>query len=790
MKNQFLLLVFCLFLFSLYITNIYSEEEAIILKNIFNNLEESVVGTDIETNLKLTNMSSQPFIMVDLMEKVSYSIEQPLTSTMKDVTPYYGFWLYGGENKIPILLCAIQVDKSEVPPERQIKPENISYGQSVFICYFKIAFDLNRDYDFTNDKAFYQYFQMPYYNAGPSNQVEVPLKYTDGNMESDLIKYNYRFDIFLKRETTRDASSQLQSNFQIKPIPQAVTVYGLQSFETQINFGNETNKVWIVDENLNGVFDSGDIFAVDLNKDNEWDINSRFSVEKFKLNDTVNVSGKSYLVKEVNPIKSTIKITESKKEVKPRELFGIGSKAPVFARLDFISRKMLTTIDLKGKPYIFYYSSYFNQTQAKEIQNMVSILDKYIGMKKMSLIMVFDDSNFDKIIESLTMINKPYYLVRGSSERAGGRARDGEHILNGFKIDELTVHNKLVMIAVDRKGIVKYLNKNANLDNVVELCEILKPNSTKIIPSIRIFKLFGKKIVEEQPVKLKSTVEIALEWFNQNDKIVNQIFEQGRIIYLKGFCCEFGVYMKTIGENDVVRIPDLSSISYVRLPRFSVDRKVLYMLIYDLESQKTHIVAISKSGKHKDLIELDGSIISYDVSPDGLEIIYSKREETLAHLYRQKFGSNETIQISENNVGGNFPAYSPDGKWVSYCAQRKLRLYNIKTGERKILVDDELMKEFPEWSLDGKWIVYQASAEDEYLYDIYKVEVATGNVVRLTKELGTDANPYFSKDGSKIIFISERDTGTNNQTVYMLNADGTDVKRDVTADTGVFFPRW
>lgn len=267
------------------------------------------------------------------------------------------------------------------------------------------------------------------------------------------------------------------------------------------------------------------------------------------------------------------------------------------------------------------------------------------------------------------------------------------------------------------------------------------------------------------------------------------IFEFRHIVYISGFCCDISFFTKTLDKNDVVKIPPSNSFYWINFPRFSYDRKKLYLLIGDKNDNKQNIVSFSSSGETKDILSLYGTVVSYDVSPDESEVVYSQKGETLTHLYRNTIGSNETIQISESDVGGVFPAYSPDGKWVSYCAQKKLRLYNIKTSERKILVDDELMKEFPEWSPDGKWIVYQASAADEYLYDIYKVEVATGNVVRLTKELGTDANPYFSKDGSKIIFISERDTGTNNQTVYIMNADGKDVKRDVTADTGVFFPR-
>ena len=693
-------------------------------------------------------------------------------------------------------MSVIQVDESEVPKDKLINPQQITPGQLVSIYYFKIVFDLNKDYDFTNDKVFYQYFQMPYYNSGPTNQLELPIRYIDEKENENAIKLSYNIGLNLKTVPGRPPYSS-QIGLEKVPIPQSIIVYGLKVFETQINLGTETTYSWIVDENLNGVFDSNDIWAVDLNKDKEWDINSYFTIEKFKLSESVNINGKSYLIKEINPIHNSIKIAESKTPVKPREIFGVGSKSPQFARFDFISRKMITSLDIKGKPYVLYYiSRYFDQSNAKELQNVVSILDKYIGLKKMSLIFAFDDSNFDKIIEALSLVDEPYYLINASASEASKRSGvERKHLLNGFKIDEHTLSNQKALIAVDKNGLIQYLNKDANIDDIVKVCEILKPGSSKgraeskLKKFLRLFKK-EEKVILELPSKPQTDVEEVFDWVHNNKKVVNGIFKPRHIVYIAGFCCDISFFTKTLDKNDSVKIPTSDSVYWIHFPRFSYDREKLYLLICNKNDYKNHIVSFSSSGKTKDIISLEGTIVSYDISPDESEVVYSQKGETLTHLYRQIIGSNKATQISENDIGGVFPAYSPDGKWVSYCAQRKLRLYNLKTGERKILVDDELMKEFPEWSPDGKWIVYQASAENEYLYDIYKVEFATGKVVRLTKELGTDANPYFSKDGSKIIFVSERDTGTNNQTIYMMNADGTDVKRYVTADTGVYFPRW
>jgi len=68
---QKILISICLS-FSIY-SLLFSQEESIILENKFINQNESISGTDVETNYKLIDMNAKNpynhFIIIDLLEK-------------------------------------------------------------------------------------------------------------------------------------------------------------------------------------------------------------------------------------------------------------------------------------------------------------------------------------------------------------------------------------------------------------------------------------------------------------------------------------------------------------------------------------------------------------------------------------------------------------------------------------------------------------------------------------------------------------------------------------------------
>lgn len=73
------------------------------------------------------------------------------------------------------------------------------------------------------------------------------------------------------------------------------------------------------------------------------------------------------------------------------------------------------------------------------------------------------------------------------------------------------------------------------------------------------------------------------------------------------------------------------------------------------------------------------------------------------------------------------------------------------------------------WSPDDKWLVY--CAERNGNYDVYKISVEGGNEIRLTTSEGLDDGPEFSPDGKFIFFNSSR---SDCMEIWRMSPDGSE----------------
>lgn len=105
---------------------------------------------------------------------------------------------------------------------------------------------------------------------------------------------------------------------------------------------------------------------------------------------------------------------------------------------------------------------------------------------------------------------------------------------------------------------------------------------------------------------------------------------------------------------------------------------------------------------------------------------------------------------------------------------------DIGSGARTPLAPSDSSDTAPAFSKDGRFVAFTSSRDGGR--DLYRVEVATGVVTRITRGLEVWAQASWSPDGHRILF-SARATGVDE--VYVVNADGTALARITRGTEGL-----
>lgn len=163
--------------------------------------------------------------------------------------------------------------------------------------------------------------------------------------------------------------------------------------------------------------------------------------------------------------------------------------------------------------------------------------------------------------------------------------------------------------------------------------------------------------------------------------------------------------------------------------------------------------ALSPDGKLISFISL-GNFLRGEVFPD----LWLGDAETGKRIKRL-VKSTITADFEELRLLYSQSSFSPDGKLLAFTAQREGRdiLHVLDVQRRKVIKSYDTGLEWvtsPSWSPDGKQIVVSGTSTG--LTDLFIVDVATGNLRRLTNDKYGDLQPAWSPDGRTIAFATER----------------------------------
>ena len=145
----------------------------------------------------------------------------------------------------------------------------------------------------------------------------------------------------------------------------------------------------------------------------------------------------------------------------------------------------------------------------------------------------------------------------------------------------------------------------------------------------------------------------------------------------------------------------------------------------------------------------------HDISPAGQLIAISA-----GHISVLPFSGGEPRRVTEKTPS-YFHGWSPDGKWLAYCAQRNnnFDLYRISVsgGQEERLTSSAGYDDGPDYSPDGKWIYFNSDRSGSW--DIWRIPADgagenDAKAERVTSDEYEDWFPHPSPNGRWLVFLS------------------------------------
>jgi hypothetical protein len=110
------------------------------------------------------------------------------------------------------------------------------------------------------------------------------------------------------------------------------------------------------------------------------------------------------------------------------------------------------------------------------------------------------------------------------------------------------------------------------------------------------------------------------------------------------------------------------------------------------------------------------------------------------------------------------PSYSPDGRRIAFAGirgnQSDIFIYDLASGQVENVTNDAFFDGAPLFAPDGNWLIY--SSVGEQYAKLYRLNLANrGERFQLTSGAWNDLDAYYSPDGKRIFFSSDKQTGRN-----------------------------
>jgi tricorn protease len=148
-------------------------------------------------------------------------------------------------------------------------------------------------------------------------------------------------------------------------------------------------------------------------------------------------------------------------------------------------------------------------------------------------------------------------------------------------------------------------------------------------------------------------------------------------------------------------------------------------------------------------------------SPDGRQLAYLSDESSDEEVWVHALATGERRKLTALPGKKQLHAWTPDGRRLFFSIENTIHAVDVAAGRTSEVVRHHAGGYSPtQVSADGNWLVMHRSDDDQNV-DVVLFELATGREHNVTEHPARDQSGLLTPDGGKLIFISNRDSGTN-----------------------------
>jgi TolB protein len=169
-------------------------------------------------------------------------------------------------------------------------------------------------------------------------------------------------------------------------------------------------------------------------------------------------------------------------------------------------------------------------------------------------------------------------------------------------------------------------------------------------------------------------------------------------------------------------------------------------------------------------------------SQDGSKIVFSSSMNGNPELYSVSSSGGDLKRLTFANGASTSPAWNPKTGAIAFVSDRsgvpKLYLMDSDgTGGQNLDLPDKGYLIDPSWAPNGQLLAFSWRRPSGN-YDIYIMDVATRQIIELTRDAGRNERPSWAPDGRHLVFESTR-AGTRQ--IWTMLADGSQARQLTTS---------